>query len=50
MAVLNHSFQQIIDAQGAGAKNKTTLGSFLNALAQNLQGKSPLGIILDAKA
>ena len=50
MAVLNHSFQQILDAQGAGAKNKITLGSFLNALAQNLQGKSPLGIILDAKA
>ena len=50
IAVLHHSFQQILEAQGAGANSKTTLGSFLNALAQNLQGKSPLGIILDAKA
>ncbi len=50
IAVLHHSFQQILEAQGAGSHSKTTLGSFLNALAQNLQGKSPLGIILNARA
>lgn len=50
MAMLHHSFQQILEAQGAGSKSKVTLGSFLNALAQNLQGKSPLGIILNARA
>lgn len=48
---LQNGFQSILDAQGASATNSgATLGSFLQALAQNLQGQSPLGIIINTQA
>ncbi|MEI7795935.1 MAG: hypothetical protein WCI06_04780 [Methylococcaceae bacterium] len=47
---LQNGFQSILDAQGASANNKTTLGVFLQTLAQNLQGQSPLGIIINTEA
>ncbi len=48
---LQSVFQSILDAQGASTTNgKATLGSFLQALAQNLQGQSPLGIIVNTQA
>ncbi|MEI7840576.1 MAG: hypothetical protein WCJ11_08760 [Methylococcaceae bacterium] len=48
---LQNGFQSILDAQGASASsNKTTLGGFLQTLAQNLQGQSPLGIIINTEA
>ena len=48
---LQNGFQSILDAQGASTTNgKATLGSFLQALAQNLQGQSPLGIIVNTQA
>ncbi len=48
---LQNGFQSILEAQGASATNSgATLGSFLQALAQNLQGQSPLGIIINTQA
>ncbi len=47
---LQNGFQSILDAQGASTDNKTTLGGFLQTLAQNLQGQSPLGIIINTEA
>jgi hypothetical protein len=47
---LQNGFQSILDAQGASANNKITLGGFLQTLAQNLQGQSPLGIIINTEA
>ena len=47
---LQNDFQIILDAQGASANNKITLGGFLQTLAQNLQGQSPLGIIINTEA
>lgn len=47
---LKNGFQSILDAQGAGANSSATLGNFLQALAQNLQGESPLGIIVNTQA
>lgn len=47
---LKNSFQSILDAQGAGADSSSTLGNFLQTLAQNLQGQSPLGIIINTQA
>lgn len=47
---LKDSFQSVLDAQGAGENSPSTLGRFLQALAENLQGQSPLGIIINARA
>lgn len=44
---LQNSFQSILDAQGATTENPTSLANFLQTLAQNLQGQSPLGIIIN---
>ena len=44
---LKTDFQNIIIAQGANPDNKASLGNFFQALAQNLQGQSPLGIIFN---
>jgi hypothetical protein len=47
---LKNGFQSILDAQGAGSNSSVTLGNFLQTLAQNLQGESPLGIIVNTQA
>ncbi len=47
---LKDSFQTILDAQGANSDNPATLGNFLQALAQNLEGQSPLGLIFNTTA
>ncbi|MDD5227819.1 MAG: hypothetical protein PHN45_11130 [Methylococcales bacterium] len=47
---LKDDFQSVLDAHGAGANGSTTLGNFLQTLAQNLQGQSPLGIIVNTQA
>lgn len=47
---LKNDFQHILEAQGAGANSSATLGNFLQTLAQNLQGESPLGIIVNTQA
>lgn len=47
---LKSGFQSALDAQGAGANSSATLGNFLQTLAQNLQGQSPLGIIVNTQA
>lgn len=44
---LKNGFQAILNAQGANSDNTATLGGFLLALAQNLEGQSPLGIIIN---
>lgn len=44
---LQSGFQRILQAHGANANDTTTLGSFLQTLAQNLEGQSPLGIIFN---
>lgn len=44
---LQDGFQSILNAQGANAGNTATLGGFLQTLAQNLEGQSPLGIIIN---
>ncbi len=47
---LKDRFQTILDAQGANSDNPATLGNFLQALAQNLEGQSPLGLIFNTTA
>ena len=47
LASLQNGFQSILNAQGANAGNIATLGGFLQTLAQNLEGQSPLGIIIN---
>ncbi len=47
LASLQNGFQSILNAQGATAGNTATLGGFLQTLAQNLEGQSPLGIIIN---
>ena len=47
---LKNGFQSISDAQGTGTNSSSTLGDFLQALAQNLQGQSPVGVIFNAQA
>ena len=50
--VLKDGFQRILNAQnsGPGVNDSKQLGSFLQTLAQNLHGQSPLGIIVNAQA
>jgi hypothetical protein len=47
---LKDGFQSILDAQGAGDNSASKLGRFLQVLAENLQGESPLGIIINTVA
>jgi len=47
LSSLQNGFQSILNAQGANAGNTATLGGFLQTLAQNLEGQSPLGIIIN---
>ena len=47
---LQNDFQSILDAHGANPENPTSLATFLQALAQNLEGQSPLGIIINTQA
>lgn len=47
---LESGFKNILDAHGANSDNQTTLGNFLQTLAQNLEGQSPLGIIINTEA
>jgi hypothetical protein len=47
---LQNDFQSILDAQGATTENPTSLATFLQTLAQNLEGQSPLGIIINTQA
>ena len=47
---LQNDFQSILDAQGATTANPTSLATFLQTLAQNLEGQSPLGIIINTQA
>ncbi|MEN9596701.1 MAG: hypothetical protein RL236_1135, partial [Pseudomonadota bacterium] len=49
--VLKDGFQRILNEQnsGIGGDNSKQLGSFLQTLAQNLHGQSPLGIIVNAQ-
>lgn len=47
---LQYDFQLILDAHGANPENKTSLTMFLQTLAQNLEGQSPLGIIINTQA
>jgi hypothetical protein len=47
---LKHDFQSILDAHGANHENQTSLTMFLQTLAQNLEGQSPLGIIINTQA
>lgn len=47
---LRNGFQSVLDAQGAGTNSSATLGNFLQTLAENLQGQSPLGIIVNTQA
>jgi hypothetical protein len=49
--VLKDGFQRILNEQnsGVGGDNSKQLGSFLQTLAQNLHGQSPLGIIVNAQ-
>lgn len=47
---LKEGFQSVLDAHGANASNEASLGNFLQTLAQNLQGQSPLGIIINTQA
>ncbi len=47
---LQNNFQSILDAHGATIKNPTSLATFFQALAQNLEGQSPLGIIINTQA
>lgn len=44
---LQSGFERILQAHGAG-NNTATLGNFLQTLAQNLEGQSPLGIIFNS--
>jgi hypothetical protein len=44
---LQVSFQNILIAQGATTSQPESLKTFLQTLAQNLQGQSPLGIIIN---
>lgn len=44
---LKNGFQSILNAQGANTETPATLGGFLQTLAQNLEGQSPLGIIIN---
>ena len=45
---LQSGFQRILQAHGANSNDTATLGSFLQTLAQNLEGQSPLGIIFNS--
>lgn len=45
---LQSGFQRILQAHGADANDTATLGNFLQTLAQNLEGQSPLGIIFNS--
>lgn len=45
---LQSGFQRILQANGANGNDTATLGSFLQTLAQNLEGQSPLGIIFNS--
>jgi hypothetical protein len=47
---LENGFENILNAQGVARNDKSTLANFLQTLAQNLQGQSPLGIIINTKA
>jgi uncharacterized circularly permuted ATP-grasp superfamily protein len=47
---LKDGFQSVLNAQGAGSNSNATLATFLQTLAQNLQGQSPLGIIVNTQA
>ena len=47
---LKDGFQSVLNAQGAGSNSNATLANFLQTLAQNLQGQSPLGIIVNTQA
>jgi hypothetical protein len=47
LQTLKNGFQSILNAQGANSDNSATLGGFLQTLAQNLEGQSPLGIIIN---
>lgn len=47
LEALKNGFQSILNAQGANTGNTATLGNFLQTLAQNLEGQSPLGIIIN---
>ncbi len=47
---IQNSFQSILGAQGATPENPTSLAAFLQTLAQNLEGQSPLGIIINTQA
>lgn len=47
LQTLKNGFQSILNAQGADPANPSTLGVFLQKLAQNLEGQSPLGIIIN---
>lgn len=44
---LERGFQYVLDAHGANSDNPATLGVFLQALAQNLEGQSPRGVIIN---
>jgi hypothetical protein len=50
LQALKKDFQSVLEAHGASSNNKASLGNFLQTLAQNLQGQSPLGIIVNAQA
>lgn len=45
---LQNGFQRILQANGADGNDTATLGNFLQTLAQNLDGQSPLGIIFNS--
>lgn len=45
---LQNGFQSILQAHGATGNDTATLGNFLQTLAQNLEGQSPLGIIFNS--
>jgi hypothetical protein len=48
---LKNGFQNVLNAQGANSdNNQATLGNFLKTLADNLEGQSPLGIIINTQA
>lgn len=47
---IQNSFQSILGAQGAAPETPTSLAIFLQTLAHNLEGQSPLGIIINTQA
>jgi len=49
LQALKKGFQSVLDAHGADSDNKASLRNFLQTLAQNLQGQSPLGIIVNTQ-